>query len=58
MNEVPGMWENDTRLGVVLPQLQEPEPATQWYHKAVEEVNRIQAPHRWIKTGWGWRLKR
>jgi len=58
VDEMSGVWENDTRLGIILPQLQEPEPAEQWIHKAIEEVNRIHTPHRWIETGYGWRLTR
>lgn len=43
---MPKMWVHDSRLGAVLPGVQEPESADQWFKEAVETVSAVKGGKR------------
>ena len=59
MNDMHEVWSHDTRLGLVLPKLQEPEPADQWLKEALKETQaHEEAGFTFQETSWGYKLKR
>ena len=53
------MRVHDTRLGLILPSVRNPEPPEEWIHKAKAEVEaQAETGITFQETSWGYRVKR